>query len=95
MLGLMLLMCLVLVVLIGLCFVLGKMYTVKMILGFIIMCISAYIIPSFYKLQRDNGNPDAGKEFGQLYFPIIIFTICLLLGIAISINAQKKSKRKD
>lgn len=73
--------CFTIIMLFSMTFAFDKRYYIKSIISIIIVAISIYLIPAFYKLQRENGNPDGGKEFEQLYFPILVFIICAFLGV--------------
>lgn len=60
------------------------------------MAISGMVlIPLFYKIQMINGNPDLGKEFEQLYLPLIIFAVSALIGTVITILHLKKRIRNN
>lgn len=48
------------------------------------------LIPLFYKVQKMNGNPDAGKEFEQLYIPLGIFAAIAIIGAIIVWISIKK-----
>ena len=90
-----LLLCFTLVVLFVLPIAFDKRYFAKTIIAAFITAISIYLIPGFYKLQRENGNPDAGKEFSQLYLPISIFIICALCGIIMFVYFLFKTIREN
>lgn len=50
----------------------------------------------FCRIQKANGNPDMGKEFGQWYLPISIYLLLIVIGIisfAIAIIKKVKSRR--
>jgi len=58
-------------------------------IGVIISCILMVIL--FYNLQISNGNPDAGKELVQLYIPITILMLPIIVSI-IMISKTLKQK---
>jgi len=49
----------------------------------------------FCNMQKASGNPDMGKEFGQWYFPIMIYLFIIVFGIVsliIAIIRKVKSR---
>lgn len=68
-------------------------YFIKVIVSAILTVGFIYLIPAFYKLQMENGNPDLGKEFEQLYLPIVVFIIGALFGITMHVIYIIKIKR--
>lgn len=95
MIELILALCFILIGLFALIFIIGKRYFAKAIISAVITAASIFLIPTFYKLQRESGNPDMGKEFEQLYLPISVFVICSLSGIAMFIIFIIKSRSSN
>ena len=46
----------------------------------------------FIYVQKSNGNPDAGMEFEQFYFPILVFILFTAIGILSSIYMSTKNQ---
>ncbi|OPX44503.1 hypothetical protein CLHUN_14960 [Ruminiclostridium hungatei] len=44
----------------------------------------------FVNVQKANGNPDAGMEFEQFYFTILVFVVFIVIGFVSSIKLVKK-----
>lgn len=74
---------------------LGKMYVIKLINSIVIIGLSIFLIPAFFIVQRESGNPDAGKEFQQMFFPVLGLVICALVGVVIFIRSVYKLRQKS
>lgn len=59
-------------------------------LGTLMSIISIIAMILFIIVQDANGNPDAGKEIVQLYFPISVFVVFIVIGLVSSIKLVKK-----
>ena len=46
---------------------------VRLITGILMSITSAISMALFIYVQKSNGNPDAGMEFIQFYFPLLVF----------------------
>lgn len=55
----------------------------------LVVC-SLIVIPLFVLLQRQSGNPDAGRELSQLYLPIVMFAAAGFVG---GYNLMRKRRR--
>ncbi|PYG86640.1 hypothetical protein LY28_02859 [Ruminiclostridium sufflavum DSM 19573] len=62
----------------------------RLFLGLLIFVFSVIAMILFVNVQRINGNPDSGKEFMQLYFPLLVFAMFMAIGAVSSIRALKK-----
>lgn len=80
----------VLLFLILLASILLKWEKARLITGLTLSLTSIIALILFVNVQRANGNPDAGKEFPQFYFPISVFIIFTAIGFVSSIKLVKK-----
>lgn len=70
--------------------VLLKWEKVRLIIGIMMSIISAIAMVLFIYAQRINGNPDAGMEFIQFYFPLLVFVFFMAIGILPVVNQPRK-----
>lgn len=68
---------------------LKKWEKIKRYTGVILSIISILMMIYFIYISKSSGNPDAGHEFSQFYFPIMIFSFFIILGIRSAINTFK------
>ena len=71
-----------------------KAGTLKLLLGLLTAAASAAAMVCFIMMQRASGNPDAGKEFFQLYLPCGIYLVIALWGIFTAAGIHRKRKRE-
>ena len=62
----------------------------RLFLGTLMSILSIIAMILFIIVQNANGNPDAGKEIVQLYFPISVFVVFIAVGFVSSIKLVKK-----
>ena len=66
----------------------------KVFLGLLTAAASVAAMVYFLMMQRSNGNPDAGKEFIQLYLPCGAYLFLTLWGL-LSAAVNYRRIRKD
>jgi len=62
----------------------------RLITGMLMSLTSIIAMILFVNVQKANGNPDAGMEFEQFYFPILVFVVFIVIGFVSSIKLVKK-----
>lgn len=63
-----------------------------LLIALLMSLLSLVAMILFLYVQKVNGNPDSGKEFVQLYFPIMVFMAFAATGIICSIKLSKEVK---
>lgn len=71
-------------------FILQKNKKAGLITGMLMSFTSIITLMLFVTVQKANGNPDSGKEFGQFYLPISVFVVFIVIGFISSIKLAKK-----
>jgi lipopolysaccharide export LptBFGC system permease protein LptF len=62
------------------------------ITGILMSLLSVFAMSLFLSIQRASGNPDAGRQIVQIYFPVMIFMAFGITG-GICSTGMKKSYR--
>ncbi len=70
--------------------ILFKWKRARLITGAIMSITSVISMALFIYVQKANGNPDAGMEFIQFYFPILVFTFFIAAGLLSSVKAIRR-----
>ncbi len=74
----------------------SKWEKTKIVLSCIVPVLSLISMILFCYIQKAHGNPDAGKEFVQWYFPLSIYLFLTVFGImSFIITIYKKVKAKQ
>ena len=67
--------------------------TLKLLLGLLTAVAAVAAMVCFILMQNASGNPDAGKEFLQLYLPCAAYLLIAFWGIFSSWSIHRKKKR--
>lgn len=63
------------------------------IIGMLMSLLSVFAMILFLSIQRASGNPDAGREFIQIYFPVMVFMAFAVTGVICSIQLIRDEKK--
>ncbi|MHB8064589.1 MAG: hypothetical protein ACYDG2_18475 [Ruminiclostridium sp.] len=69
--------------------ILLKWKKTRLVTGMLMSLTSIIAMILFVNVQKANGNPDAGMEFEQLYFPILVFVVFIAIGFVSTIKLVK------
>jgi len=69
--------------------ILLKWNKARLITGILMSITSIITMILFIDIQISNGNPDAGMEFVQFYFPILVFLGFTTVGIFSTVKLAK------
>ena len=70
-----------------------KSGNLKLLLGILTAISSLSAMACFILMQKGSGNPDAGKEFLQLYLPCGIYLFIALLSTLSALKISRRKKR--
>ena len=68
--------------------------TLKLLLGLLTAASTIAAMVFFIMMQREAGNPDAGKELMQLYIPCGIYLLIALWSFLVSAGIHRKQKKE-
>ena len=66
----------------------------KLLLGILTAAASIAAMVCFILMQKESGNPDAGKEWMQLYLPCAIYLLIALWGSLTAFGIHRRKKRE-
>jgi len=67
---------------------------IKLLLGILTAAAAIASMVFFILMQRAAGNPDAGKEFLQMYVPCGIYVVAALWGLLTAVSIHRKHKQE-